>query len=243
MVARSSPRAGGAASPGRALDASQHRPAFAVEALLLVLDNCEHLLDAAARARRGDPRGVPRTCGSWRRAASRSASPASDGHRCGRCRCPADADDARRRSRSMRRGAAVRRAGRSGRARFRRSTRERGERGRRDLPTSRRDPARDRARGGARRGDEPRRDRGPPRRAVPAPHRRAPHRGGTAPDAARDGRLVLLACSTRPSGSSSTGSACSPAASTSRRPRPWSVPMSTVGSCATPWPVSCTSRS
>ena len=41
--------------------------------LVLVLDNCEHLLDAAAATGRGDGAGVSRACVCWRRAARVSA--------------------------------------------------------------------------------------------------------------------------------------------------------------------------
>ena len=141
------------------------------------------------RSRRGDPREL-----------SGRTDP-GDEPRAARCRrgtghtSPfASAARGLRRSlanRIVRRSAAVRRAGERGRSRFRRVGGERGERGT-DLCSSRRDTARARARGVTCRVIAPRRDRGAPRRAVPAPHRRAPNRGGTAQDAARDGRLVLL---------------------------------------------------
>ena len=49
---------------------------------LLVIDNCEHVLDAAADLDRGDPRAVGDGDGSWPPAAKDSGSPTS---RCGRC--------------------------------------------------------------------------------------------------------------------------------------------------------------
>ena len=57
------------------------------------------------------------------------------------------------------------------------------------------------------------------RRTVPAPHRRATLGGGTPSDVAGDGRLVVLAARRSANGRCSTGSACSPAASTPRRRR------------------------
>ena len=55
----------------------------------------------------------------------------------------------------------------------------------------RRHPPRDRARRGTHPHDESPGDRGAPRRAVPAPDGRQPHRGGTPPDAAPGCRLEL----------------------------------------------------
>ena len=55
--------------------------------LLLVLDNCEHLLDACARAGRRAAARRARGCGCWRPAASRWASPVRSRTRCGRWTC------------------------------------------------------------------------------------------------------------------------------------------------------------
>ena len=65
-------------------------------------------------------------------------------------------------------------------------------RGRGDLPAPRRHPARDRARRGAGRRDDARRDREPARRTVPPADRRTAHRGRASPDPAPHGRLVVL---------------------------------------------------
>ena len=115
--------------------------------------------------------GSARRCGSWRRAARRSAWRAS---RCGRAVAAAarrdwspDAIGAERR------GAAVRRARRSGAARVRVRRVERGG-GRGDLPAARRHPAGDRARRGAGVDHDPGRDRAPCSTTLPAAHRRAP---------------------------------------------------------------------
>ena len=48
--------------------------ALAGRRMLLVVDNCEHVLSAAAQRRRGDPRTGRERAGSWRRRARRSAS-------------------------------------------------------------------------------------------------------------------------------------------------------------------------
>ena len=56
--------------------------------MLLILDTCEHLIDACARAgQRAAARHAP-ACASWPRAARRWASPASGSTRSARCRCP-----------------------------------------------------------------------------------------------------------------------------------------------------------
>ena len=87
------------------------------------------------------------------------------------------------------------------------------ERGRRDLPAARRHPARDRARGGARRVDEPRRDRQPASTSASgcSPAGGAPRSSATR-RCARDGRLVVLAARRPASERCSTGSGCSRAA-------------------------------
>ena len=122
--------------------------------LLLVLDNCEHLLDAARRARRGDRCGLP----GGARPGDEPGGPRGRGRagrgRARRCRCPdADADLDAILGTATRCGCSS-----SGRAsgdaelRARRAT-ARGGRG--DLPAARRDPARDRAGRGPGRRDEP----------------------------------------------------------------------------------------
>ena len=145
------------AASGDAVARGEHRRLPAHEALLLVLDNCEHLLDAAARLAERDHAQACPTCASSRPAAKGSAvdgraDPAA-----------ALAAGARRRARSttlapsdaarlfVERAAAADRASRSTMP---------AARGRGDLPPSRRHPARHRARGRADvEHDEPGRDR------------------------------------------------------------------------------------
>ena len=93
-------------APGRpgdpTLDALTRR--CARRRALLVLDNCEHLVDACARWSRRCCARAP-ACGCWPPAASRSASPARPSGRAARCRCPTRA---RRRSTTCARSEAVR---------------------------------------------------------------------------------------------------------------------------------------
>ena len=182
----------------------------------LVLDNCEHLLDAA-----GDfAERVAPACPSVRVLATSREALGVDGEQracaCGRSTCPT-----RRRRRRVGASDAVRLF--VERARRRRepafgSTRQApavAEICRRldGIPLAIELAA---ARSASM---SPARDRRAPRRAVPAPHRRAPRRGRTPPDAAGDGRLVVLAARRRER-SCSTASASSPARST---PRPRSA--------------------
>ena len=190
---------------------------LAAEALLLVLDNCEHLLDAA-----GDlADAILQACPGVRILATSREGLAVEGEQV--CAAPlARRCPTRRHSTTVvaeRRGAAVRRARRGGATPGSRSTTTNAaavaEICRRldGIPLAIELAA---ARVVV---DEPGRDRAASRRTVPPAHRRAPHRGRAPPDAARDGRLVVLAARPTTSASSSTASACSRAASTPRRPQ------------------------
>ena len=89
-----------------------------------------------------------------------------------------------------RRGAAVRGSGERRQARLRAHRAQR-ERGRGVVPSTRRDPARDRARRGPGPVDVARGSRRPPRPAVQAAHPGEPGRARAAPDAAQHHRLVV----------------------------------------------------
>ena len=153
-----------------------------------------------------------RSCGSWPPAASRSASRARRRSACPRSRCR-HAGMRRRRSAlprgraaragfvalpslerpdraagSVRGGPTVRRAGAGRRAGVRADGPQRLGRGA-DLPAPGRDPAGDRAGGGARRRAQPGADRGPPGRPVPPAVRRQSDGPAALPDAAGADRL------------------------------------------------------
>ena len=181
-------RSGVACSPGLSL-AESIVEYLKVRELLLVLDNCEHLLDEAGEFADAVVRRCPNVRWS-RRAARRWTWPAS-------ASCACVTSDARRRPRAAASWSRARRCACSPTARRTRAPRRLGRQavgGRgRDLPAGRRDPAGDRAGRGADDVDEPGRGRRAPRRAVPAPHRQAPRPSGTPPDAAGDGRMVLPA--------------------------------------------------
>ena len=155
----------------------------------MVLDNCEHLLDAAAQlvaAIVGSCPGVTVLATGREGLGVRGErmmmvrSLPLPGERCD------DRGDPRRRC-----GAdAVHRACSAGR-RWPGPRRRDGGDGRAAVPAARRDSSRARVGGGAHPDDEPPGDRGASRRAVPAPHRREPHRGRTPPDAAPGRRLEL----------------------------------------------------
>ena len=133
--------------------------------LLLVLDNCEHLLDAAGDLARSVLERA-RASRSSRRAARRSRSTASRS-----CRCASIARRRTPRSRMFDDRALVERAS----DRERRARRRSGAAIARDLPPARRHPARHRARRRARgRRCRPTEIARAPRRALPAPHRQAP---------------------------------------------------------------------
>ena len=157
-----------------------------------MLDNCEHLLDAAAAAGRCGRYASARRCGSWRRAAKalaiagerlwplRSLPVPAERRASIRRRCASDAVRLFcERAPRARPGLRARRV-------------ERG-RGRGDLSAPRRHPARDRARGGARGVDDARRDRRASRRTLPPAGRRSSQHGRAPPDPARDRRLVVFA--------------------------------------------------
>ena len=120
---------------------------------------------------------------------------------------------------AARRGAAVRRP-RAGRTRRRSRSTPTTRRGRADLPAPRRDPARDRARGGARADDDAGRDRRPASTSgsgcSPAGSRTAVARHQTL---RAGGRLVLRPARPTRAQRCSTASPCSPAASPSTPPR------------------------
>ena len=151
--------------------------------LLLVLDNCEHLLDAATRL----ADGILRECPSVRILATSRESLDLDGERVVRVRSlplPDPSTDAEGAEAADAVRLFIERAG-GAEPDFRLDAG--------DLNVvaeicraPRRDPARHRARRGAGGLDEPGRDRGTPRRALPAPHRRTTHRSGTSSNAPSD---------------------------------------------------------
>ena len=152
-----------------------------------------------------------RGCGSWPPAASRWASPARRRSGCRRCRSrqrltaptvagPPDGDDLRRGLDGARRRRTVATSSESEAVRlFVERARaaapafaltDRNARGRgADLPAPGRDPAGDRAGGGARRGPQPGADRGPAGRPVPPADRRQSDGPAALPDAAGADRL------------------------------------------------------
>ena len=71
----SPPRSASTAGPGIAARRPDRRRARRQPSVVLLLDNCEHVLDAGRRAGRAPARARARTCASWRRAASGCASP------------------------------------------------------------------------------------------------------------------------------------------------------------------------
>ncbi len=155
---------------------------------ILVLDNCEHLIGAAAAARRrparalpapADRRHEPRAAGDRRR--EPRAGPAARAARAGR---------GRRGGARPSRGRAVRRPGRRGAAGLR-GRRRHGRAVRGDLPPPRRAAAGHRARRRAAAHDAARDARRAPRRPLPPAHRRQPHRAAAPPHAARRRRLEL----------------------------------------------------
>ena len=126
---------------------------------LLILDNCEHLVAACAVLAERPARAPAPGCGSWRRAASRCASPARSTGAFRRWRCPTRRRSPRRRSCALRGGPAVLRARDATSRRASRSTDGQRRRGGRDLPAPRRHAARARARRRARRRALARADR------------------------------------------------------------------------------------
>ena len=76
--------------------------------VLLILDNCEHLVEACASLGRRPAARLSRSCASWRRAASRWASPGRSRGPSRRSPCPTRGVDRRRESYS-----GVRRSGSS----------------------------------------------------------------------------------------------------------------------------------
>ena len=160
---------------------------------LLVLDNCEHVLDAAADVAERLVGRLPRRAG-----AGHQPHAAGRGGRGGPGRRRPGA--AGRRRGTGWRGLGRRRAlpgPRAGRGR-RRGRRLAGPRGRRDLPAPRRPAAGHRARRRAHALAHPGRDRRPPRRALRPARGLRPARRGTPSHAARGGRLVLRAARRAP---------------------------------------------
>ena len=187
--------------------------------LLLVFDNCEHLIDAAA----GWPKRCSRECSGVRILATSREGLGGGRRAIWPLRALALARSSRRPRRRWRATSVrlfVERA-QAARPSFALDARQR-RGGCRDLPASRRDPAGDRAGGGAGRRLEPRRDRAAARRAVPAADRRAaqPLWSATrrcAPPSTGRIRLLDRARARR----CSTASACSPAPSISRLRPAW----------------------
>ena len=172
--------------------------------MLLLLDNCEHVIDAAAAlaeqllARcpgRHRPGHQPRTPGRAGRVACARSSRCPTPSRCG---CSPTA------------GAAARPG-------FRVDGRPGG--GRRDLPPPRRPAARHRTRRRPAADAHPAPDRRPARRPLPAADQRQPHRAAPPADPARRRRLVLGPARRAPNAPSCAGCPSSPAAATSPPPR------------------------
>ena len=140
-------RSGCRTAPGHVARRRASSSSSRAKQLLLVLDNCEHLLDAGGDAGRGRSCGTARACGSWRRAARGSRSTASRSVPLRSLPLP-DASsrgpivDATTRCGSSSSGREA------ARPTFALDAANVGG-GRRDLPAPRRHPARDRARGGA----------------------------------------------------------------------------------------------
>ncbi len=158
--------------------------------LLLVLDNCEHLLDAAAQFVDAVLRDAPEV----RILATSREGLAVDGEHMRALRSlsvPDPSADVESLVRSDAGRLFVDRAAGGGFVLRARRADRRGGRG--VVPTARRRPARDRARRGANRRHEPGRDRDPSRRTLPALDRWATCRRRASPDPSRHGRLVLLA--------------------------------------------------
>ena len=178
--------------------------------LLLVLDNCEHLLDAAGDLAERSLRDVPERPHARDEPRGPRASTASRSSPLRSLRLPDVPAPTSTRSTRPTRCSSSSSGPRAAQPDFALDAVER-RRGRRDLPPPRRHPAGDRARGGARRGDEPGRDR---RRCSTSASGCSPAGGAPRSSATRrcgppsTGRTR---CSTSASASCSTGSACSPA--------------------------------
>jgi class 3 adenylate cyclase len=156
--------------------------------VLVVLDNCEHLLEACAQTAEALLRGVHAVTVV---ATSRAPLGGGRGDHLARAVAVAAAralGRAGRRDRPIRRGSAVHRAGTEGTPEFRgQCVQCTGDRA--DLPRPRRDPAGDRACRGAGTRARRRADRGGARRPLPPADRRGPLGDAPSADAARVGRL------------------------------------------------------
>jgi hypothetical protein len=172
--------------PARAASAELVAHALSGKELLLVLDNCEHVIDAATRMAEALLRATPavhviatsreplKAEGEWINPVPPLAGPAAEG------------DDPWRYGAVL---AVCRPIARERRLCCRRWPCRGVYRG--DLPAARWHPAGDRAGSGARRRVRHRDARRPPRRSFPAVDRRSAHRTAAAPDDAGDSRLEL----------------------------------------------------
>ena len=173
--------------PGRALDESV-LDYLAAKRLLLVLDNCEHLLDAVARL----VDAIEHRCPEVSVLATSREGLGLAGERIvavPSLGVPAGDADVRR-APAGGGGASVRGSGERGEARLRAHRSQRRCR-RGVVSTPGWDPARDRARGGAGAVAVTGGSRLPARSAVQAPHPRQSRGSGAPPDAAEHDRLVL----------------------------------------------------
>ncbi len=208
----------GSRCPAGAESPERVAAALGARRLLLVLDNCEHVIDAAAHMAEALLRADPH---ARVLATSREPlrAPGEYVYRVASLEVPREDADDREASAPDGRGQAVRRAGARGGRPLLAGRAQRGDHGR-GLSTPRRDPAGDRAGGGPDRHARGGRARGPARRSVPAAHGGPPH--GAARASRRCGRpsTGATSCSRRSSGRSCTGWPSSPAGSRWRRRAP-----------------------
>ena len=157
--------------------------------LLLVLDNCEHLIDAAGRF----AESILFACPGVRILATSREGLGIEGEQIVALRSLSvpGAATTLEADRGERRGRALRRT-RPCRARRLRDRAGERRRGRRDLPPARRDPPGDRAGRRPGRRHDAGRDRRPARRAVPPADRGTANRGRASSDPAPHRRLVVL---------------------------------------------------
>ena len=205
-----------AAQPGRpALEALLD--ALAPQDVLIVLDNCEHLIGGCAKTAEAIVRRCPRV-----HLLATSREPLGIGgetiYRVPSLSLPGPGEAGPPGARVLRCGRAVRGPGPGQR---RRPGRGRADRpgGGVGVPAAGRDAAGDRAGRGPAAVDVAGRAARPAGSAVPAADRGQPHRAGTPADAAGDRRLVLFAADRRRAGAAGAACRCSPAASAWTRPR------------------------